>query len=47
VRNRDVIEATLRLPAHLNVNAIEPMPVQQSIALFAASRLLPISPIRL
>lgn len=34
----DVIEATLRLPAHLNVNAIELMPVQQSFAPFAVSR---------
>ena len=28
----DVVEATLRFPAHLNVNAIELMPVQQAFA---------------
>jgi 3-hydroxy acid dehydrogenase/malonic semialdehyde reductase len=34
----DVIESILRLPAHVNVNAIEVMPVQQSFAALAVDR---------
>jgi 3-hydroxy acid dehydrogenase/malonic semialdehyde reductase len=34
----DVVEATLRFPAHLNVNAIEIMPVQQSFGALAVHR---------
>lgn len=34
----DVVEAVLRMPAHLNVNTIEIMPVQQAFAPFAVSR---------
>ena len=34
----DVVEAILRLPAHVNVNAIEVMPVQQSFAALAVDR---------
>jgi 3-hydroxy acid dehydrogenase / malonic semialdehyde reductase len=34
----DVVEATLRLPAHVNVNAIELMPVQQAFAPLAVHR---------
>ena len=34
----DVIESILRLPAHVNVNAIEVMPVQQSFAPLAVDR---------
>ena len=34
----DAVEAVLRLPAHLNVNAIELMPVQQAFSPFAVSR---------
>jgi 3-hydroxy acid dehydrogenase/malonic semialdehyde reductase len=42
----DAIEATLRLPAHLNVNAIELMPIQHSFAAFAVSRSLPMARVR-
>jgi NADP-dependent 3-hydroxy acid dehydrogenase YdfG len=34
----DIIESILRLPAHVNVNAIEVMPVQQSFAALAVDR---------
>ena len=34
----DVIESILRLPAHVNVNAIEVMPVQQAFAALAVDR---------
>lgn len=34
----DAVEAVLRLPAHLNVNTIELMPVQQAFSPFAVSR---------
>lgn len=34
----DAVEAVLRMPAHLNVNAIEIMPVQQAFSPFAVSR---------
>jgi NADP-dependent 3-hydroxy acid dehydrogenase YdfG len=34
----EVIESILRLPAHVNVNAIEVMPVQQSFAALAVDR---------
>jgi NADP-dependent 3-hydroxy acid dehydrogenase YdfG len=33
-----VIESILRLPAHVNVNAIEVMPVQQAFAALAVDR---------
>jgi 3-hydroxy acid dehydrogenase/malonic semialdehyde reductase len=33
-----VVESILRLPAHVNVNAIEVMPVQQAFAAFAVDR---------
>ena len=36
------IESLLRLPAHINVNAIEIMPVQQAFAGFAVDRSGPI-----
>jgi 3-hydroxy acid dehydrogenase / malonic semialdehyde reductase len=35
----DVVEATLRFPAHVNVNAIELMPVQQAFAPLAVHRI--------
>ncbi|MBC2668379.1 SDR family NAD(P)-dependent oxidoreductase [Novosphingobium piscinae] len=34
----DAVEAVLRMPAHLNVNTIEIMPVQQAFAPFAVAR---------
>lgn len=34
----DAVEAVLRLPAHLNVNTIELMPVQQAFSPFAVAR---------
>ena len=34
----DAVEAVLRLPAHLNVNQLEIMPVQQAFAGFAVDR---------
>lgn len=34
----DIVESILRLPAHVNVNAIEVMPVQQSFAALAVDR---------
>jgi NADP-dependent 3-hydroxy acid dehydrogenase YdfG len=34
----NVIEATLRLPAHLNINSIEMMPVQQAFGPLSVSR---------
>ena len=34
----DTVEAVLRLPAHVNVNALEVMPVQQAYGPFAVSR---------
>jgi 3-hydroxy acid dehydrogenase / malonic semialdehyde reductase len=34
----DVIEAVLRLPPHVNINAVEVMPVQQAFGPFAVSR---------
>ena len=34
----DIIESILRLPAHVNVNAIEVMPVQQAFAALAVDR---------
>ena len=34
----DTAEAVLRLPAHVNVNTLEVMPVQQAFAAFAVSR---------
>jgi 3-hydroxy acid dehydrogenase/malonic semialdehyde reductase len=34
----EVIESILRLPAHVNVNAIEVMPVQQAFAPLAVDR---------
>ncbi|HEY6869408.1 MAG TPA: SDR family NAD(P)-dependent oxidoreductase [Novosphingobium sp.] len=34
----DVVEAVLRMPAHLNVNTIEIMPVQQAFSPFAVAR---------
>jgi 3-hydroxy acid dehydrogenase / malonic semialdehyde reductase len=34
----DVIESVLRLPAHINVNAIEVMPIQQAFGPFAVAR---------
>ncbi|HEY4974250.1 MAG TPA: SDR family NAD(P)-dependent oxidoreductase [Steroidobacteraceae bacterium] len=34
----DIVTSILRLPAHVNVNAIEVMPVQQSFAAFAVDR---------
>jgi 3-hydroxy acid dehydrogenase/malonic semialdehyde reductase len=34
----DIVVSILRLPAHVNVNAIEVMPVQQSFAAFAVDR---------
>lgn len=34
----DAVEAVLRLPAHLNVNTMEIMPVQQAFAPFAVAR---------
>jgi len=37
----DVIESILRFPAHLNVNAIEVMPIQQAFAPLAVSRCPP------
>jgi 3-hydroxy acid dehydrogenase/malonic semialdehyde reductase len=33
-----IVESILRLPAHVNVNAIEVMPVQQAFAAFAVDR---------
>jgi 3-hydroxy acid dehydrogenase/malonic semialdehyde reductase len=37
----DVVESVLRLPAHVNVNAIEVMPIQQAFAPPAVSRSSP------
>jgi 3-hydroxy acid dehydrogenase/malonic semialdehyde reductase len=34
----DTVEAVLRLPAHVNVNTLEVMPVQQAFGPFAVSR---------
>jgi NADP-dependent 3-hydroxy acid dehydrogenase YdfG len=34
----DIIESILRLPAHVNVNTIEVMPVQQAFAALAVDR---------
>ena len=34
----DTAEAVLRLPAHVNVNTLEVMPVQQAFGPFAVSR---------
>jgi NADP-dependent 3-hydroxy acid dehydrogenase YdfG len=34
----DVVEATVRLPAHVNLNAVEVMPVSQAFAGFAVDR---------
>ena len=34
----DVIESVLRLPSHINVNAVEVMPVQQAFGAFAVAR---------
>ena len=34
----DAVEAVIRMPAHLNVNTIEIMPVQQAFAPFAVAR---------
>ena len=34
----DVVESVLRLPAHINVNAVEVMPVQQAFGPFAVDR---------
>ena len=34
----EVCEAVLRLPAHINVNTLEIMPVQQAFAPFAVDR---------
>jgi NADP-dependent 3-hydroxy acid dehydrogenase YdfG len=34
----DVVESVLRLPAHINVNALEVMPIQQAFGPFAVAR---------
>jgi NADP-dependent 3-hydroxy acid dehydrogenase YdfG len=34
----DAVEAILRLPAHLNVNVMEIMPIQQAFGPFAVDR---------